>query len=164
MNRNLQQRMRAVMYQLKMQYGDSIAIHKKTSVSSNARTGEKVMETSVTRIRRAVIVTGEIARREHRSISAISANKGLVQGGWYDTNTRYFIIDRRDARNLTLTNDDFIIYSGLKYQVAEFREFETRAAWIVTGQAVLGAIPSQNIAGPATTPVDVQQSVEGEVS
>lgn len=143
MNKNVNQRMRATLYTLKRTYGGRIDIYKQGAVTSNPRTGVKTVAKTVTPIERAIILPAEVARQEVRGISLISANKGLVQGGWYDNSLRYFIIDQRDAPDLLLTNDDWIVYRNKKYEIDEFREWEFDTCWVVTAKALLGEVPEQ---------------------
>ena len=143
MNNNVKQRMRAALYALKRSYGGRIDIYKKGAASSNPRTGERTIQKSLTQIKRAVILPAEVARQEVRGISTISANKGLVQGGWYDNALTIFIIEQKDAPDLTLTPDDWIVYDGKKYQIEEFREWAFDTCWVVTAKALLGEVPEQ---------------------
>lgn len=142
-NRNVNQRMRAVLYSLKRQYGDRIDIYSQLSVSSDARTGERNIECGVTVIDRAIILPASVLRREIRGISLISANKQLVMGGGYDNVSRVFIIDREDAPDLEIQKDDWIVYGGRKYEIDKFDEFEFDSAWIIAGKAVEGEVPEQ---------------------
>lgn len=143
MNDNVKQRMRSALYALKRTYGGRIDIYKKGNVTSNARTGERTIAKTVTPVKRAIILPAEVARQEVRGISLISANKGLVQGGWYDNSLTYFIIEQRDAPDLTLTPDDWIVCSGKKYQIDEFRQWAFDTCWVVTAKALLGEVPEQ---------------------
>jgi len=141
---SLNQQIRRVLYALKRQYGGMIDVHKLLDSQTDVRTGQKQQTIQVTRIARAVVLPGHTARKAVRGISLISANKTLVMGGTYDTQDRDFIIERRDAPSLSgLTADDWIVYSGRKYQVAEVEAFEFDVAWIVTAKELIGEKPSQ---------------------
>jgi len=140
----LNQQIRRVLYALKRQYGGQIDVHKLNASETNARTGRKQQTVTVTRIKRAIVLPGHTARKAIRGISLISANKTLVTGGTYDSQKRDFIIDRRDTPGLpALTADDWIVYQGRKYQVAEVDAFEFDAAWIVTAKELVGEVPQQ---------------------
>jgi len=143
MNKNVIQRMRATLYSLKRDFGGRIDIYKKGAVTSDPRTGERTIAKTVTPVKRAIILPAEVARQEVRGISLISANKGLVQGGWYDNEVMIFIIEQKDAPGLTLTPDDWIVRDGKKYQIGEFREWAFDTCWVVTAKALIGEVPEQ---------------------
>lgn len=142
-NRYLNQRMRAVLYGLKRDYGGRIDLYKKGAVTSNAKTGERTVAKSVTVINRAIILPADVARREVRGISLISANKTMVMGGGYDSSIRVFIIERRDAPDISLSKDDWIVFEGKKYEVHSFDDFEFDTCWVITAKALLGETPEQ---------------------
>lgn len=133
---------RQTLYSLKRQYGGAIDIYKLTNSETNVRTGQKVVTTTVTHVRRAIILPARLWRKVVRGIS--SANKDFLAGGAYDANSRDFIVDRLDAPTLTtLTADDWIVYQGRKYQVSEVGAFECDAGWIVTAKELVGEVPQQ---------------------
>jgi hypothetical protein len=143
-NRNLNQRIRQALYQLKKDYGAPIDIYKLVASETDARTGEKVITKTVTHVRRAVVVPSRMDRIANQTISLISANKEFVAGGHYDVNQRDFIIDRRDVPRLPeLTADDWIVYNRRKYQVKTVESFEVDAGWVVTARELVGEVPEQ---------------------
>lgn len=161
-NYSLNQQIRHVLYALKRRYGGTIDVHKLLTSQTDVRTGLKAQTVQVTRIARAIVLPGHTARKAVRGISLISANKTLVMGGTYDSQTRDFIIDRRDAPVLvTLTADNWIVYDGRKYQVAEVETFEFDAAWIVTAKELVGEIPSQSFAVPVSESLSLVTSATG---
>jgi hypothetical protein len=153
---NLNQRIRHVLYALKRQYGAAIAIHKLKDSSTNVRTGKKVTATEVINVPRAIVLPGHSTRKAIRGISLISANKMLVEGGTYDSNSRDFIVDRLDAPGLTtLTPDDWIVYQGCKYQVSEVQSFEVDAALIITAKQLVGEVPQATVVATANNQLDL---------
>jgi hypothetical protein len=143
---SLNQQIRRVLYALKRQYGGRINVYKLAASETDVRTGRKQQTVAVTRIERAIVLPGHTARKAIRGISLISANKTMVMGGTYDSQKRDFIIDRRDVPSLpALTADDWIVYQGRKYQVAEVDAFEFDAAWIVTAKELVGETPAAAI-------------------
>src|SRR5689334_23190781 len=111
-NRNLNQRIKAALYELKKQYGGGpLSIYSLGSTTTNVETGLKTVSKDVTVIRAAIILPAKISRELIQTISQISANKAFVYGGSYDSRTRTFIIDRLDCPNLTeLKEDDWIVF------------------------------------------------------
>ena len=143
-NRNLNQRIRQALYQMKKDYGAPIDIYKLVSSETDARTGEKVVTKSVTHVRRAIVVPSRTDRVAQQTISVISANKQFVTGGHYDASQREFIIDRRDVPALPeLTADDWIVYNRRKYQIKNVESFEVDAGWVIAARELVGETPEQ---------------------
>jgi hypothetical protein len=143
-NRNLNQRIRQALYQMKKDYGAPIDIYRLVSSETDARTGEKVVTKSVTHVRRAIVVPSRTDRVAQQTISVISANKQFVTGGHYDASQREFIIDRRDVPALPeLTADDWIVYNRRKYQIKNIESFEVDAGWVIAARELVGETPEQ---------------------
>lgn len=134
----LSRQMQTALYALKRQYGGPIAIYRLLCSVVDLQTGEATVRTQVTRVRRAAVLPAVMTRDGVRNISVISADKQMVQGGSFDASKRVFIIDRRDARSLVLSQDDWIVWGGVKYQFEKIEELEFRTGWIITGKALLG--------------------------
>jgi len=134
----LSRQMQTALYALKRQFGGPITIYRLLSSEVNPQTGEATVRTQVTRVRRAAILPALFTRDVVRNISIISADKQMVQGGNFDVSRRVFIIDRRDARSLALSQDDWLVWDGVKYQFENIKELEFRTGWIITGKALLG--------------------------
>lgn len=162
----LNRQIRTALYGLKRQYGGAIVIFHLLSSEADPKTGEASVATRATRIRRAVILPAKITRDVERSISAISANKQMVMGGYHDNSKRLVIIERRDAPHLQLAKDDWLVYNGAKFAIESFEEYEFSAAWMVTVKHLLGEEASvatlmQSLSAEDT--LDLQSDVEGEV-
>jgi len=137
-NNNVKHLMLAALYNLKRRYGGRIDIYKMGSSSTNPQTGERTVTSSVTVIRRAVILPADMARREFRGGSLSAANKTLVQGGWVSDATHVFVIDRRDAPGLNLAPTDWITLDGQRCDIAKIEEFPFQTGWVIQAKAVLG--------------------------
>jgi hypothetical protein len=142
MSTQLHQLSKLTLYKLKRDYGGAIDIYKLVDSQTDARTGQKIVTTSVYHIRRAIILPAGCSRVRMPSIS--SANKDFVVGGAHDSNTREFIVDRKDVPGLaTLTADDWIVYKGRKYQVNKVESFEFDSGWVITTKELVGEVPQQ---------------------
>jgi hypothetical protein len=42
-----------------------------------------------------------------------------------------------------LTQDDWLVYDGRKYEIKQFEMAEFDSAYVITGKAVLGDVPEQ---------------------
>jgi alpha-L-arabinofuranosidase len=134
----LNRQMQLALYALKRQYGGPIVIYRLLTSEVDAKTGVASVETLATRIKRAIVLPATFTREVVRNISLISADKQLVQGGGYESGKRVFIIDRRDARNLVISLDDWLVWLGQKYQIEKLEEMEFQTGWIVTGKVLVG--------------------------
>jgi hypothetical protein len=144
-NRNLNQRIKAALYELKKQYGGGpVSIYSLGSTTTDLETGVKTVSKSVTVIRSAIILPARISRDVVQTISQISANKAFVYGGGYDSRTRTFIIDRSDCPNLDeLKEDDWLVFNNRKYEIKTIQEFEIDTAWVVIARHQLGDVGEQ---------------------
>jgi hypothetical protein len=76
-----------------------------------------------------------------QTISVISANKKLVQGGTFDAGDRIFIIDRSDVPDtFELEKDDWIEYNGQRYDLKYVDEFEPNTSWLALGKVIEGVV------------------------
>jgi hypothetical protein len=130
---------------MKKEYGSPITVYKLGSVDTDYESGVKTATRTSYQITRAVVLPVNIKREVIQSISLISANKKIVQGGMYDVGMRTFIIDRRDAQFTTLANDDWIVYDDKRYDIKAIEEFEQRTAWLVIARELEGVVPAQDL-------------------
>jgi hypothetical protein len=142
-NRNISRRINQSLYSLKRLWGGSFSIYSVGDATVNHLDGTQQEPATVVHIRRGIILPGKHIRDVKQTISMISANKSFVFGGSYDRTARTFIVDRGDAPTLNLTESDYIIYDGKRYEVKEFQEYEFDSAWIIAGQAIEGEVPRQ---------------------
>jgi hypothetical protein len=150
------------LYMLKRAYGTPVDIYVQGAVTTNAMTGAKTVEKTVYPIDIAIVLPSKLSRSDKRGISLISANKTMVEGGFYDTTTRRFIIDRSDVPDLTmLTENDWLVFKGRKYQFDSIQEFEDDAGWVIVGKAVLGEVPEQIFLVSADNLMNLSDSAGG---
>lgn len=143
-NRSLNQRIRQCLYSLKKEYGAGpLHVYTFSGSTVNLETGAKTQTKTVTVVRVAIVLPAKVTRGVVQTISMISANKAFVYGGNYDSRARTFIIDRRDAPDLTLKDDDWLVFNGRKYEIKSIQEFEYDTAWVVVGRELIGEVPEQ---------------------
>lgn len=151
-NYNLIKFIRRCIYQMKREYGGAIQINILGSIDTNYETGVKSAAHTSYNINRAVVLPTRIKREAAQTISMISANKKLVQGGTFETGTRTFIIDRRDCPTLTaIHNEDWIIYNNKRYDCKWIDEFEQGTAWLIIAKELEGAQPNVVYSGSANS-------------
>lgn len=154
---------RQTLYALKRRYPGRIDIYVMGDVSTNPKTGTRTTIKTVYPVERAIVLPAKLGRAEKRGISFISANKALVQGGFYDATARKFIVDRADVPGIVeLTEDDWLVFKGRKYQFESVQEFEDDTGWIIAGRAVLGEVPEQVFLMNADTLISLASEAGGE--
>lgn len=138
-NYNLIQLIRRCIRQMKHEYGGPITVYQLGSATTNYDTGAKSQTHDSVFIRRAVVLPVNLARDALQTISMISANKQVVQGGTHDMGLRTFIIDRTDVpSDYSFHPDDWIVYDGRRYDVKEVEEYEYKTAWLLKAKLVEG--------------------------
>ena len=164
-NYNLIKFIRRCIYQMKREYGGSITVYKLESASTNRATGLKAASRTSYPIDRAVVLPVRLNRETIQSISLISANKKIVQGGMFDTGTRMFIIDRGDALFDDLNNDDWIVYQHKRFELKWIDEFEQQTAWLIIGKELEGARPQEDLPAVSNNYVlDLTQTASATVT
>jgi hypothetical protein len=125
---------------MKKDYGNPITVYQLGSVSTNHNTGVKTQTHNSTFVRRAVVLPVNLTRDVIQTISMISANKKVVQGGTFDPGVRRFIIDRTDVpSSYEIKHDDWLGFDGKRYNVKKVEEFEYKTAWLVHAKLIEGA-------------------------
>jgi hypothetical protein len=151
--------MRALLYQLKREYGvGPLSIYSHIETTVDLTTGEKSIDKTVTVLQRVVSLPAKVSRDVIQTISMISANKEFVYGGTYDSRTRDILIDRYDAPTLELGKDDWFVLDGHKYEIKSIQEFETRTGWLVVARQTDDALPEQIHVLHADHLLDLQQN------
>lgn len=126
--RRLQRQIHRILYSLKRDYGVSIDIYLLGSRNTNVRTGEVTVEKTVFHVRRAIALPEQFKRDRPRGIPETF---DIRVGGEPDAGERSFLIDRRDVPSLEeLTSDDWLAYSGDRYQIKIVESYETNAGWL----------------------------------
>jgi hypothetical protein len=143
-NRQMNRMIKVAIYNLKRQYGNGpVDIYQASgSYSVDLTTGVKTRAPVRTRLKTAVVLPAKIQRHLESTISKISADKPFVYGGTFDRTKRVFLVDQKDAPDLSLTPDDWLVYRRRKYKVASFDEFEHSSLWVITAHELLGERPS----------------------
>lgn len=125
---------------MKKEYGNPITVYQLGDVSTNHNSGVKTQTHTSTYIPRAVVLPVNLTRDVIQTISMISANKKVVQGGTFDAGMRRFIIDRTDVPSTyEINHDDWITFDGKRYNVKKVEEYEYKTAWLVFAKLIEGA-------------------------
>jgi len=121
-----------------------VDVYRLISTEVDPRTGVKTVVKDVFRLKRGIILPSRITLTEIRGISLISANKRLVQGGQFESQSQKVIIDRSDVPDdLQLTTDDWIVVDSLRHDIKHVDSLEFDAGWLLTTRAVHADVPEQ---------------------
>src|SRR5690606_34521436 len=109
-NRGHQHELRRTLYLLKRKFGVAIDIYILGSRTTDIQTGVTEVQKSRVRILKAIVLPEKLHRDRPRGIEEAFKFR---TGGEHDAGTRQFLVDRRDATNLSeLTTDDWVVYQG----------------------------------------------------
>ena len=125
---------RKILYTLKRGYGFTITLHKITDETRDYESGKLTTTIVTKKIKRAIILPATI-RRQYEQTSP-----GFKYGGLFDTGTRQIIIDATDLDNYVIEVDDYIIWNGKRWQVAEIQILEYQTAYVISVRMVEGVI------------------------
>ena len=152
-------RIQQTVYKLKRIYGRKIDLYRQGTLETNTLTGVKTWSgRSSVVVHRCIVLPVKLSRGQIQTISMISANKQFVEGGMFDTASRWFYIDPRDLpTNYEIKRDDFLIYENKKYEFKDIKYNEFDLLWEVLGVELVGEDFQQvyNLSG--YTIVDFQQ-------
>lgn len=131
---------------LKREYGGCVTVYELVSATTNLETGVKAATYTSYVIPRAVVLPVHAVRALVQTISVISANKKLVQGGTFDVGDRVFIIDRKDVpATFELEKDDWIEYGGDRYDLKYVDSYEPGTSWMAVGRRIEGVTPELHL-------------------
>lgn len=145
MNRNVPQRMKALLYRLTRDYGNPIEIYKQGTPTLDTQTGNRTVPTTVTNVSHAAVLPSKFARELIRNVSVNGANREFVFGGAVDTSLRVFLVRSSDAPGLDLTHDDWVVYGGMRYTIKQIDTVEFDLGWLITAKALVGEVPKRII-------------------
>lgn len=152
-----------IIYALKREFGFKATLYLDT-FTLDIDTGVKVRSTEIKEIKRAIILPSDWKRKFSYDLSFIAANKNFTYGGFYDVNTRIFIIDVRDIPNYVITLDHKLVVSSSKYNLVSVNLLEQDKIWVLTGVALRNEPPNQviNISVAETISISEDTSVSTE--
>lgn len=127
---------------LKRDYGSAITVYELLTATTNLDSGIKAATYNSYPISRAIVLPSHVMRAAIQSISLISANKKVLQGGTFDSADRTFIIDKADLPSgFTLKKDDWIEYKECRYDLKFIDEYEDETSLLIVGKRIEGVTP-----------------------
>ncbi len=114
---------RNTIYALKRAYGVKAVLYRIISKTLNLTTGQQVITTLTTTIRKVIFLPTNIER--------VTLSKGNY---YFDPNKRLVVIDRRDV-DFVIKKGDYIIHNESKYNIVEVNDYELNAAFSLVVQS-----------------------------
>jgi hypothetical protein len=144
-NYRLIQFIRRNIRKLKAEYGNPITVYSQAVATTNHATGVKSITRESKYIKRAIVLPSRIRPEVIQSISVISSNKKVLQGGAFEAGKRTFIIDRTDVdSDWVVTAQDWIVYDGKRFDITQVDEYEYKTAWLIQAKVVEGALVNED--------------------
>ena len=142
-NPTLKRFIKRALYSLKRRYGLPVDVYQSGSNTADVRTGVVDIGKTVHRLKKAIVLPSQLTKEEHRTISIISANKQMLQGGWYEADVRTILIERAELPGIELGTDDWFVFQGRKYAIISVQDYELNMGWIIRVRALTGETPQQ---------------------
>jgi len=153
-----------LLYQLKQDYGSMIHIYKTISSDIDLKTGKTVVNRTVHKVRKAIVLPSILARKFSYDLSFIAANKNFTYGGFYDVNTRLVILDRIDLpKNYALAIEDYVIIGTKRYDVKQFEVLEHDQGYLLTVKETVGMKAHQILTYKVVSNLPVVQQAQGVI-
>ncbi len=136
---------RDTIYALKREYGYSGSLYVET-FSTNLSTGAKVRTATPYVIKKVIILPSNWQRKFAYDLSFVAANKNFTYGGFFDADTRNFIVDCADLpKNFEITLDHVLIIGTKRYVLSSVQLVDDQGIWLLSGKSLRGELPGQVI-------------------
>lgn len=146
MRRSALHEFRKVLYNLKREYSGTIIINRRVSSDVDLETGRRTTAIQAWQVNRAIILPKEAKREFAYDLAFIASAKNFTYGMDFETGVRRIILDLRDMPSgWRPSQDDYIIYRGIRYEVRSFEEFEFDSGIIYTLKSLEGQTPHNHI-------------------
>ena len=135
MNGNNLKQIDALIYKLKREYGVPIFLRQPIVNDVDVTTGEQIRRYNVVSIRRAVLLPSNTVRDFVYDLTYVAANKNFAYGGFFDKDSRVFIIDEK---NVLPDTSWHMIYQEQKYDIVSV---DNSGPLLIAAKAIKG-VPS----------------------
>lgn len=133
--------LRDTLYRLKLDYGFPVTLVKIVREETNSVTGQRTVERDIVKIRKAVDLPAETARKFWYDMAFIKANTNFTYGGEVDVQSRQIVLDNRDLKGREVTNRDFILMDHKRYEIDKVYDLEHRLGYLVSLKLAEGSLP-----------------------
>ena len=142
MFKNVLRQVKPVIYRLKKEYGLEAYIYHPTVTDQNIETGKIIREYQIIYISQVVLLPVNWTRNFNYDLSYIASGKNFVYGGFYDVGKRDMMVDSDDLpKDFAITNNDFVMFEGKRYEIANAELSEHGQSWLMTVKQVASYDP-----------------------
>lgn len=135
---------RRTVYALKRLYPQILDLYKTTGDNTDPGTGLYTSTMSKLTLK-VVLLPNKKLRAFSYDLAFIAANKNFTYGGFYDTNARDVIIDRRDLGNFPVDLNCYAIFDKKAWRPKQLAEIDQAEAIILKLEALDGGTYTQII-------------------
>jgi len=130
---------RGVLYELKKQFGVPGGLYKTTNSSADLATG-KISKTRVKYgIRRIIDLPQSLLTTKIYALSFIAANKNFTYGGYFDKDSKFFLLDQLDLpKGVVVEGEDFLIVKHQRFEIKNVETMEFDLGYVIVANKVAG--------------------------
>lgn len=145
---------RTALYMLKRQYGGPLSVYKQLDSVVTFETGQVTVTATAYHVKRAVILPTVWKR--------VKSPAAPSPVGSRDVGLKSFIVDRADIPGVVLTQNDWVVYGGWRYQIEEIDASEFDAGWLITARLVVGSTSDNTVVVAANANVSPAAGADSE--
>ena len=159
-NAKHKQHLRATIYQLKIEFGQPVALWKVTEGRTDYNTGEIRRDFTNKNIRRGILFPSNVSRKNKTGPNYVSISKMFTSmgGPGWDESLTWFLFDGRDVGDFNFELNDYIIADGVRYNVSETVSLGNGTVWAIGTQTAEGETLLQG--GSVSSDVGVSSDVQ----
>ena len=121
---------RAILYQLRRDWGLNIFLYRPLTATQNVESGVIVRSFKVYSILRAPVLPADGSRSFVYDLAYIAVGKNFTEGAFFDKEERLVIIDALNLPSgIVPTEDDFLVFSNRRYTIKTIQMVEEFAAY-----------------------------------
>ncbi len=144
-NKQRQKMLDLSLYQLKRHLGvGPLDIYKFGGSTVDLETGSRELQRTKYSVALVIPLNSQSSRRVEQTISKIGAAREFVYGGYFDRETRVFIVHQEDIPDLELSQDDWFTYKDEKYQIHQWTSVDEERVYIIVGHRQKADVFSQD--------------------
>ena len=120
-----------IVYKLKNAYGQKGYLYQPASAVANIETGKVETSYTITRIRKAVLLPSELARKYVFDLGYMAAAKNFTYGGLFDRELRLVLISAAELKGAEPTLNDYFVLGSKMYKIEKAYMGEEDSSWLL---------------------------------
>ena len=127
--------MKRTFYNFKRMWPTPIQLHQVSGEpTTNYDTGEIERNEESIKVKRAVMLPRETARKFVYDLAYIASSKNFTQGAFFDQSSRFILVDQKDLpKGYEVHSDDEMTLDNERYQIEDFIELPYKVGYIIHG-------------------------------